>query len=362
MRSTCCSFALALAALALLALPGWADDIPLLDGHSLNGRILDVTATGLKVEGEAPGGGTYTMTVSADHIDPHWWYARRDLALGSDVHERLELAVWAVEHGLFRQAKAQFEKARKLDPAAAKEFRDDVVPGMRQGIAAGLVESARRDMDVGKLDAANQMLHAVLNRFADTHAAGDARTLLATLQHRVDAKLVAAAHWKEERADEAARAQATERRAVTDPIVALIRQGNNILAHMPPPAAQADAVASTRQAANEFEKAIQRVEMGLKAHASDPQLVARLDELGRQAQAALVQCHVDAGDVYVSTGNYTGALDEATALSGLTDGADDAAALRARAREAEAWSDDGLAYGARWVAGGAGGRGEGRRR
>ena len=141
----------ALLACALLAAPCFADEVPLLDGHQLRGRIVDVSADGLKLEMRPKSGGTATLTLNADHIDPHWWYTRRDAALGDDVKQRLELAVWAVEHGLFRQAKAQFEKARKLDGKAASAFQDHVVPGLREGIAGDLVHSARLQMDEGNV-------------------------------------------------------------------------------------------------------------------------------------------------------------------------------------------------------------------
>ena len=110
--------------------------MPLLDGHNLDGRVFDVTAEGLKLEGLTQGGGAFTMSLSADHVDPYWWVQKRDAALGDDVQGRLELSVWAVEHGLFRQAKTLFAKARASDPEKAAAFQDHVLPGLREGIAA----------------------------------------------------------------------------------------------------------------------------------------------------------------------------------------------------------------------------------
>jgi hypothetical protein len=347
--------------LVLLAAPCFADGVPLLDGHVLNGQVTKVTADGLTLHVETGSGGTITMKMSAEHIDPHWWYARRDGALGADVKKRLELSVWAVEHGLFRQGKAQFEKARKLDGKAASEFQDNVVPGLRAGIAADLVQAARRTMDAGKLDVANKMLQAVVTRFGDTHAAGDARHLQATLQHRRAKKLKTNAYWRKFGDDEKGREQADQRRRVTDPIVALIRQGHNIMGHMPPMAAQADAVEHTRQAAVEYKKAIEKVNAALKAHGADKELVARLHELGKQAQAGLVQSHVTAGDVYTETGNYTGALEQANMLEVVDPNGVDAHALRARVNESQSWDDDGIVASSRWV-GRRAGRGGGRRR
>jgi len=241
------ALALALAVLPILASHCFADEVPLLDGHTLQGKVLDVTAKGLKLEIHPKDGGTVVMHMSADHLDPHWWYGKRDAALGDDAKLRLDLAVWAIEHGLFRQGKAQFEKARKLDPKVAKEFRDDVVPGLRAGIASDLVHSAHLQMDAGNLKAANKMLQAVLTRFGDTHAAADARALMPALQHRSDLKLKELAHWKKFGDDERAREQVDQRKRVTDPIVALIRQGHNIMGHMPPMAAQAEAVGSAQE-------------------------------------------------------------------------------------------------------------------
>lgn len=348
MRSTC-TLVLSVLAVYLLATPCFADEVPLLDGHELHGRILDVTATGLKLEGRAKGGGTFVMKLGADHIDPHWWYARRDAALGSDVKPRLALAEWAVAHGLFRQGKAQFEKVRKLDPKAAEEFQDHVVPTLREGIAGDLVHAAHLQMNAGNMKAANTMLQAVLTRYGDTHAAADARALLPTLQHRMDAKLKDLAHWKKFGDDEKAREQSDQRRRITSPIVALIRQGHNIMGHMPPMAAQADAVEHTRQAAVEYQKALEKINQALKAHAGDSDLVARLDSLRKEAHAGLVQSHVTAGDVYTATGNYTGATEQADQLTVLDPDSAEAHALNARIDHAQAWSDAGIVSGNRWA-------------
>jgi tetratricopeptide (TPR) repeat protein len=360
MRATY-SFALAIVSIALLAGPCFADGVPLLDGHVLQGQVSDVTAEGLTLKRVSSSGGTITMKMSADHIAPQWWYARRDAALGNQTKARLELSVWAVEHGLFQQAKAQFEKARKLDGKAASEFQDKVVPGLRAGIAADLVQAARRTMDAGKLDVANKMVQAVITRFGDTHAAEDARHLKATLQHRMDKRLKTNAYWKKFGDDERGREQADQRSRVTDPIVALIRQGHNIMGHMPPMAAQADSVEHTRQAAVEYKKAIEKVNAALKAHAADKELVARLHKLGKQAQAGLVQSHVTAGDVYAETGNYSGALDQANRLEAVDPHGADAHALRARVDQSKDWEGDGIVASSRWV-GRRAGRGGGRHR
>lgn len=337
------AFLLSTLTLALAATTCLADEVPLLDGHTMQGRVLQVTADGLELEGEAPGGGTFKMKLSADHIEPYWWYDHRDEALGKDVGARLELSLWAAEHGLFRQSKAQFDKARKLDPAQAKEFQDHVVPKIRSGIATDLVKSARREMDAGKLKAANKMLQAVLTRFGDTHAASDARDLLPTLHHRMDAKLQELAHWKKFTDDEKAREQSDQRRKVTDPIVALIRQGHRIMADLPPIADQADSVDHTRQAAKEYEEASSLIDRAEKAYPQDKALMARLEALDQEAHGGLVQSHVTAGSVYVATGDYDGAAGEANALQTLAP--DEAHALRASAEESQSWSEDGISYG-----------------
>ncbi len=345
-------------ALCLFAIPSFAEEVPLLDGHMMDGRVLEVTAKGLKLEGHPKEGGTFIMHLSADHIDPNWWLQMRDKALGDDVKGRLELAVWAVEHGLFRQAKALFVKARTQDPKVAAEFKDDVLPGLRQGIASDLVHSAHRTMEAGKLQAANQMLQAVLTRFADTPAAKDAKALLPTVQHRLDQHLQYLAHWQKFAADEKAREQRDQRIKVTDPIVALIRQGHNIMAHMPVAAAQADAVEHTRQAVVEYKEALVKIDAALKAHADDSELVKRLQALRQEAMAGVVQSHVTAGDVYAATGNYDGALAQANELEVIAPDSADAHALRARVDEAQAWDESGIGYGGgrRGVGGGRGGR------
>jgi hypothetical protein len=349
-------FSATLAALILLASPALAEEVLLYDGHSMHGKVHDENAKGFKLTMHTKGGGSITMGMAANQVDPHWWYARRDAALGDDAKQRLELATWAVEHGLFRRAKAQFEKARKLDPKAARDFHDRLIPQLREGVAHELVHSAKHAMNSGELKTAHRMLQAVLTRFGDTHAAGEARALQPTLQHRTDVKLRKLAYWKKFGDDERAREQADQRRKITGPIVALIRQGHNIMGHMPPMAAQADAATHTRQAGLEFTKATQKIDEALKAHGDDKELVARLKALRSEAHGGLIQSHVTAGDVYASTGNYTHALREADTLKAIDAGS--AHALRERVRQSQSWDDGGITA----IHRGAGRRGGGGRR
>ena len=107
-----------LVALLALACAALADELCFHDGTYVDGKILSTTASSVTFQ---PDGGA-TMTVLASRLDPRSFYHLRNKSLGDDAKGRLALAQFAFDHKMYRQARVQFVRFRKLDPASADAF------------------------------------------------------------------------------------------------------------------------------------------------------------------------------------------------------------------------------------------------
>lgn len=311
---TLATLVLAVAAALVFALPAHADEILLHDGHTMTGTIEKVTADGITLKMLPKGGGTAVVTVPAGHLDPHYFYAMRDQALGNDVKGRLDLSVWAYEHGLFRRAKAQLTKAREMNPEMAKQFYDQILPGLRDGIAEQMVEAAKQCMTGGHLDEAKTILSKVITQMGDTTAATQAQTLVPVLQQKIGKKNAARQARETFVADEQARETADQRKKFLEPAEALVRQGHRIETKALTAEHQTPALEEFKQAAIEFEKALRHLDELAKNHGGDAVLMTRVGSLREDARKSWIQAHSSSAHIYISRGDFHDAQKEIEAI------------------------------------------------
>ncbi len=293
--------------LFLLALPVRADEVLLHDGRTMEGTVSDVTSDGLSLEMHPKGGGTASIHVPAEHLDPHYFYQLRDQGLGKDTKGRLELAVWAYEHGLFRRAKAQFDKARTLDAELAKQFLGRILPGLKEGIAEQMVDAAKLDMAGGRLADAKKILSKVLTKLADTHAASDARALVPTLQKKISQNEVAQQGRKKFADDSAAMENAAEQKRLLGPPRDLIRHGRHLETRAMTAEHETPALADYKQAAVEFDKARRHLDELAKHHSGNADLMQQVSDMQETVKQGLIQAYESAANIYMTRGDYRAA-------------------------------------------------------
>jgi hypothetical protein len=94
----------------------------------------------------------------------------------------IALARFCIEHEMFAHAQAQVADARALDPEKVEELTE--MPKVREGIAARLVDFARKELDGGRTEEAKRWASFVLTRLAETKVAGEAQGILDDIKLR----------------------------------------------------------------------------------------------------------------------------------------------------------------------------------
>ena len=93
------------------------------------------------------------------------------------------LSVWAAQHGLFKRAKFQMDRARDLDPEIEAKIKDK--PEIMAGIAQRLVDSAKAAYKKGDLNLAHELASLLATRFAETEQGELAASVLDKNERRV---------------------------------------------------------------------------------------------------------------------------------------------------------------------------------
>ncbi|HEX5135647.1 MAG TPA: hypothetical protein VFY93_01655 [Planctomycetota bacterium] len=285
----------------LLVLSGAAladDELCFSDGTFIDGKVVSTTADSITFQ---PDGGA-AMTVAASRLDPRCFYHLRNNAVGEDANGRLALAQYAFDHGMYRQARVQFRRFRKIDPAAADAFLKAHGQEIHEGIAQCTLEDARADAENGNLPAAREYCASLLALYPDTKAAGETRTLLESVQGEIDAQRAKYQAERAQRLDaerEEKLQQAEEDLKWGDTIRnrALEKTGTE----------EKDTL---DEATHKYKLAIGRLEEILKT-STDDTLKAEAEPLLKTAKASAVNCYVNNAQYYLSRGDYPRAKAEA---------------------------------------------------
>jgi hypothetical protein len=300
------------------ALPCRADELITADGTTHTCEIVSVDAKGVTARGKLKSGEVVEVKIPAARLDPHCWYDLRDKSIGpTDGRARLDLAVWAVEQGLFSRAKIQVRKAAEADPKLAEEIRAGKYPEIREGIARSVLASAESDITAGRFDVARQKVEIVLARLSDTAAGARACDVVRTL----DAKQSEAAARQEAEAkaklDEAARKQADARATLLAAVDADYAKGK---AHATDGLTEDDvgkALELLSQALTDGKAALKKLDAIEKDHAADADLVADAKKRRESTVAGMVKVHIHRADLYMWRGSLPNAKEEIDAARKL---------------------------------------------
>lgn len=338
--------------LALAAAPAAAaEDILLEDGRVVRGEILEVREDGIRAKGRAKEGGAVEMVIRADLLDAEWYYGLRDKAAGEDARAHLKLALWAVEKGLFSRAQVQVRRATELDPKLVKDIQDGTLPGIREGIAAKVLASARADMKAGNIDRAQRKVELVLARMPDTPAGAEAADLLPEVEAKAAEK--AAADQAEARAKLAEEERKAEeaRDRLLSPVEETLAKGRALASKSLTEDNAPNAIGMLGEALKMGDAALDRLESIAKQKTDDPALGARVDDLRLRITAAMIKGYLHKAEMYVWRGSLPNAKEELAKVEKLDSGNADAAGLADRIEEIE----KGLNDEQRWRRGGPGG-------
>jgi tetratricopeptide (TPR) repeat protein len=290
---------------ALLVLAGAAlgDELCFHDGTYLDGKVASTTADSVTFQPESG----KTMTVPAARLDPRCFYHLRNDAVGNDPKGRLALAQFAFDHRMYRQARVQFRRFRKIDPTAADAFIRKNGKEIHEGIAQCLLEDAKDDAENGNLPAAREHCTALLALYPDTQAFEEAKALLETVQGKIDAQRAEYQAQREQRLDK-------ERASELLQAEADLKWGDTIRNHALEQTATEEKD-TLDEASHKYKLAIDRLE-GILKTSTDDVLKQEAKPILETARKSAVNCYVSNAQYYLSRGDYPRAKEEAkSALS-----------------------------------------------
>jgi len=321
--------------LFLLAAIALGDELCFSDGNYLEGKI--VSTTDISVTFQPATDGAAPMTVKASRLDPRSFYHLRTETVGDDAKGRLALAQFAFDHRMYRQARVQFRRYRKLDQAGADAFIKAHGQEIHEGIAEILLADARDADSCGNITAAREHCTTLLALYPDTKAAEGAKTMLDTIQGKIDAERA------REDADRTKRLDA-ERQAMLQPAEDDLKWGDTIRNRALQESGQTQEKNTLDQAAAKYKLSINRFEELMKT-SPDAELKAEVKPLLARAKESAVNCYVSNAQYYLSRGNYPRAQEEAKSALALDPNAAAAQSVIEEARP----GDGGGYWGRPWV-------------
>lgn len=182
---------LSLLVLLASAAPAQIRSLRLRSGETVLGTVTDVGSEAVQMQVSYPEAGRRSIA-RKDIAPASLWNLLAARAPADDADAHVELARTARELGLTGQAIAALRQAARLDPARREDLEQDIA-AIRTGTAQELLQQARAAKEAGRTAAARLMLQAIVERYADTDAAAEAKTLREQLSRTASARPAAAA-------------------------------------------------------------------------------------------------------------------------------------------------------------------------
>jgi len=310
----------------------YADELCFHDGTYVDGKIVSTTADSVTFQ---PDNGA-AITVPASRLDPRSFYHLRNESIGDDAKGRLALAQFAFDHKMYRQARVQFRRFRKLDPTAADAFIKEHGQEIHEGIAQCLLEDAQQVAGMGNLPAAREDCTSLLALYPDTRAAAEAKTLLDTVQGKIDGQRAQYQAQRAKRLD--AERQAKIQQGEDD-----LKWGDTIRNRALQQTGPTQEKNTLEEAAAKYKLAIGRFEEILKT-SEDEELKKEATPLLAESKKSAVNCYVSTAQYYLSRGNYPRAKEAANDALAL-----DPDAMAAKSVIEEAVPDGNGYWGRPWI-------------
>ncbi len=308
---------------ALLASP--TDLIVLNDGSKLIGRIKSVNAEGVSFA-YTHDGAAVIGTFARERLEPHSWFVVRSGAVANDAAARLELARYAIDHGMYAIAEHELDRVAALDaslePAIVSERRR-----ARDGAAKTLLGIARVALDKGDLDRAWALGGTVLTRYRGSASDADARAFVDELE---GARAIAAEKAQVAARAESDRKEADARAAIMEPARQHFDKGQLRNVAGLKSSDLGEALNAFGAAAGHFQNAMKAAAAAADTNANDSKLVELARSIEFDARRSIARAHVNMGSLYVVRGSYVKALEHAN--HALAANPDDAYAEAFRAR------------------------------
>ena len=296
--------------LGLAGLAHAADEVILNDGGLVKGDIEKVDQTGITLKTDDK-----SLLIKAGSLDAHYYYEQWAKRIKKDAEQHLRLGVYAFENGMFNQARSQYRKAQALDKELVKKFEDEIVPRIKEGVAAQLLGLVRAAMARKDWHQAERIAAKILTQLEDTQAAAEAREALASV------------HLWQLNSDQERLLKRLKRYLPKDEAKALVEQAR-IVKKLEPVQRKIDKArglvtkglrtkSPNRQkgifekAAKDLENVVKTLDKLLAEAADDEALKAHIEETRTIAVREAIEAYVHAGNVYLIRRSYDKGLEVA---------------------------------------------------
>jgi len=280
------------------------------DGAILVGRVL-------KIEGDVieffATGDREPRRFHVRELMPYSVYGiRLDRIDKSNGAARYELGEFCLANGLYSMAVREFEEAERLDPTLAEKSRKRREEARTQD-ARGKLEEAEKLHLAKNYEAAKDLLRTVLDRYADTPYAEEARQLDAKMAEEIareneeKRRMLQAQAQEKERAKERAREE--QERQILARAAELAEEAQKLwleaLDHEPKNHTRADRAWKSAEAKLLEAKRF----LEFLAKSPDPETVKRARELEQKADQTLVKTYYRLGRLWAVELSYPTALE-----------------------------------------------------
>lgn len=302
---TVMTLVLALAAVAV------GEEVLLNDGGAIEGEVVSADKTGVTVKH-----GEKSTLVGPDELDPHYYYTQWSKRITKgDAQAHLDIAVYAFENGLFNQARSQYRKAQRIDKELTKKFEEEVIPELKEGVAAQLLDKARKAIDDGDYKTAEKIVAKILTRLENTRAAAQAREVLASVHlwelNKDQEKLVKHLARYLPKDEEKALKSREKVAAKLGPIEKRIDRARGKVTKGLRTKTSNRQKGVFQSAAKDFESAIKMIDKAIAEAGDDQAFVEYANELRSIAVREAIDAYVHAGGVLMVRSSFNDALEMA---------------------------------------------------
>jgi len=307
------------------------------DKSTIRAEALELDGNRVRLRVYFPGGGTAEGVRKLSDFDPHSAFRIKRAAMPpNDVTAQVELATFAMEHGLISAAFREIEKAthmadaQKIPESLREELREHGVKAM-EGLLRSLVSE-------GKVKDARRVLTRLFTRFPNNKLTDDQKGRLIGLVEQAEATTRAKAATAKKAEAKTAEDKARESRL--SPIRKRLEDGKNARKKgLMISKSYSRAYSEFQRAVRAFDDVEKRSDALIKRYSSDGILVAQCKELTKEAKALKIDALLAGGGLKLANSQYREAMSAANQV--LLIEANNKRALQLRARVELASNDYG---------------------
>ncbi len=267
------------------------------NGTVVTGQLLESTDDSVTFSFTVDGKEAKT-TARARELDPASFYEIRCASLGDNAADHLTLGKFAASQGMYGQARMHYEVAKSLDPTLVAQFDKDELPKVREGIAARLLDEAKKSIDANRLDDANRSLSTILTLLFDTKAATEAKALADSVYREIAQRSVVELTGRiEEQSKEESSKKEAERTKVLGPVLEAREKGRKFNLEGLKDSQSSQSMQTFKQAAAEFGRALSLLENLAKDYAKDPAWTQVIESYRTSITEEQVDAYVNGGSI-----------------------------------------------------------------